>query len=568
MLSRVRTQLEVATLYQQVGQSEERYALAFAASNDGLWDWDIETGDVFYSSRWRDMMGMDEDESMDSIEHWFDRVHPDDVESLRQAVYKHLIDQDATINHEYRALFADGQYRWMLCHARALFSRNGKAKRMTASQSDISATKVFDPITGLPNSVVFMDRLNRVCGHCERSDKINFALISMSLDNREKITSVIGSAGFDKLSTEITERLSALLSADEHLKQSERETMLSFSSDQRYMLLIEDVEDHTSNVLKLADRLQQMFVQPFMIFGETVHCTLSMGVCIPSEPGQSADELTSDCLTAERIARRDGSKISIYDSVTHGKAIDRLHLENELRTGISNNELRSFYQPIVSLADGGSRVGSESLVRWQHPERGLLSPYYFIEMAEEAGLIGDIDDWIFRETCRQHKLCANSEESVSAFVSVNVSVKHLDSAWVERIKTVIQEYAMPPESIHLEITESIFMGDIETTIRLLNELVDLGISFAIDDFGTGYSSFSYLSRLPASYLKIDKAFVDDLTTDLKAEHLVRNIIDMGHGLGMKIIAEGIELKEQAEALTAMGCDYGQGYYFGRPAPAP
>ncbi|WP_432472821.1 putative bifunctional diguanylate cyclase/phosphodiesterase [Amphritea sp. HPY] len=562
LLSRVRTQLDTGSLYRQIKLSEERYALAFSASNDGLWDWDILTGEVFYSDRCREMMGLAKEKSVDSIEQWFERVHPDDVNSLRLAIYGHLEDPAAIVKHKYRVLHADGSYRWMLCHAKALFSDDSKAIRMTASQSDISATYTFDPLTGLPNNQVFMDRLNRVSAHAKRRGKVCFSLISMSLDNREKITSAIGPAGYDKLNTEIARRLSNSIRKDDYFIQTSGDVMISFMPDNRYMLLIENLNDNAVDVLKISERMQKVITHPFTVFGETIHCSLSIGICIPATPGQNVDELIRNCITAEAIAHREGCKVTIYDKDMHGRAIDYLRLENELRTAISNDELRAHYQPIVRLIDS-QEVGSESLVRWEHPKKGLLSPFHFITLAEESGMIDSIDEWVLRESCRQYK----RGTATSKFISVNISVQELNSGWVKRIRSVIQEYSIPPEHIHLEITESIFMGDITAAIKLLNELVDVGISFAVDDFGTGYSCFAYLRHLPASYLKIDKAFIDDMLHDLKAEHLVQSIIRMGHGLGMKVIAEGVEEEQQAEKLTIMGCDYAQGYYFGKPVPA-
>lgn len=565
MLSRVNTQLESGSLYKQLHLSEERYTLAFAASNDGLWDWDIEKGTVFYSERWREMMGFANDPQLDSIEQWFDRVYPDDVDALRQAIYGHLADPAAIVNHEYRALFGDGNYRWMLCHAKALFGMDGNAVRMTSSQSDISATKIFDPITGLPNGLVFMDRLRLMLVQAERIGKPNFALISMGVDNREKITSAIGPAGYDKLNNEISWRLLNCLRVDDYLLQPDKEVVLTYMSD-RYMLLIEDIHEMKTDALNIANRIQKVLFQPFTIFDETIHCTLSMGVCIPTQVGQSVDELIGNSISAETTARKNGGGMSIYNAELHGKAIDRLRFESELHNAISGNELRIYYQPIVALPNG-NEVGSESLVRWQHPVRGLLSPYYFIELAEDVGLIGRIDEWVFRETCRHHMSHTNRDELLSRFVSLNVSVRELNSDWAERVCSIIEEFSMPPQCVHLEITESIFLGDIEEIISLLNQLVDMGLSFSIDDFGTGYSCLSYLRRLPATYLKIDKTFVDDVSKDPKAKQLVQNIILMGHGLGMKIIAEGVEHKEQADIMIGMGCDFAQGYYFGRPAPA-
>lgn len=564
MLSRVSIQLKSGSLHKQLQLSEERYKLAFSASNDGLWDWDIERGTVFYSHRWREMMGLANHLQLDSIEQWFERVYPDDVDALREVIYGHISAPTTIVNHEYRALFGDGNYRWMLCRAKALFSKDGKAIRMTSSQSDISAKKIFDPITGLPNGLVFMDRLRRILTHAERIGVPHFALISMSVDNREKITSAIGSAGYDKLSNEISQRLLGSLRIDDYLSPPGKEIVLTSMSD-RYMLLIEDIHEYKNDALTVANRIKNILIQPFIIFDETIYCSLSMGVCIPTKIGQTSDELIGNSISAETTARKEGCGIKIYDSVIHGRSIDRLRLEHELCNAIRCNELRVHYQPIVSLFDG-IEVGSESLVRWQHPVRELLSPYHFIQLAEDVGLIGSIDEWVFRESCRQHMMDADLNKELLTFMSVNISVIGLNSNWVEVVRSVIEEFSIPPECIHFEITESIFLGDIEKTISLLNQLVDIGLSFAIDDFGTGYSCFSYLRRLPVTYLKIDKTFVDDIIKDHKAELLVQNIILMGHGLGMKVIAEGIEHKEQAERLKDMGCDFAQGYYFGRPAP--
>jgi PAS domain S-box-containing protein len=565
MLSRVSIQLESASLYKQLYLSEERYTLAFIASNNGLWDWDIDKGTIFFSDRWREMMDFTSDMVLDSIEKWFDWVHPDDVDDLRKAIYGHLTDPTAIVKQEYRARFGDGKYRWMLCHAKALFGMDGKAVRMTSSQSDISNTKIFDPITGLPNGLVFMDRLRRMLASSERIGKPNFALISMSVDNKEKVKSAIGPVGYDKLSNKISLRLLDSLRVDDYLLQPEKEVVLTYMSD-HYMLLIENTHKDESDALYVANRIKNILAQPFTIFDEIIHCSVSMGVCIPTKIGHSVDELIKNSISAETTARKKGSGISIYNAELHGKAIDRLRLEHELHNAVSQNELRVYYQPIVSLPEG-KKVGSESLVRWQHPIRGLLTPYHFIQLAEDVGIIASIDEWVFRESCRHHMLQANQDAAFSMYVSVNISVKELNANWVKRIFSIIDEFSMPPQCVHIEITESIFLGNIEEAISLLNQLVDIGISFAIDDFGTGYSSFSYLKHLPATYLKIDKTFVDDIIKDPKTEQLVQSIIFMGHGLDMKIIAEGIENKEQADILSAMGCDYAQGYYFGKPVPA-
>jgi predicted signal transduction protein with EAL and GGDEF domain len=236
---------------------------------------------------------------------------------------------------------------------------------MTSSQSDISATKRFDPITGLPNGMVFIDRLRRIVSQAERVGKPNFALISMSVDNREGVASAIGLAGYNKLSNAISQRLADSLRVDDYIFSPEKEIVLTSASD-RYMLLIEDIHEHKSDVLNVAHRMQKILSQPFTILDETIHCSLSVGVCIPTKVGQSVNELVGNSILAETTARKTGSGMSIYDADIHGVAIDRLRLEHELYNAINCGELRVHYQPIVSLPDG-HEVGSESLVRWQHP---------------------------------------------------------------------------------------------------------------------------------------------------------------------------------------------------------
>ncbi|EAU53611.1 two-component system response regulator [Mariprofundus ferrooxydans] len=566
LLSRVRMQLEMCRLYKDVKTSEERYSLAFAAANDGLWDWNIVTGKVFFSDHWYEMMGMSPDCAFDSIKQWFDRVHPDDIAALRQAVDDHLSDPLRIVKQEYRALHEDGSYRWMLCRARALFSDTGTPLRMTGAQADISASKTFDPITGLPNAAVFMDRLQRVHAHARRTGSANLALFSLSLNHKEKVTSALGSAGYEKLTSAIARRVNEVAATESCLTQLKEPAFISLLADNRFMILLEGIPQESAELLKIGTCIQRSLGQPFTIFDETVYCTTSIGIALPSKDNDAVDEVIQDAIAAESIARQAGEDIThIYNPHLHGKALDHLRLENELRHAINNGELRAFYQPLVSSS--GELAGSESLVRWQHPKHGLLAPYHFIPLAEDVGLIHSIDLWMFRESCRQYREWIENGGSPTMFISVNISVQGLSIEWADQVLSAVKEFGIPPESIHLEITESIFAGDIEKIITLLEQLVDLGISFAIDDFGTGYSCFSYLRRLPASYLKIDKAFIDDVADSEKARLLVSNIIHMAHDLGMKIIAEGVETREQAEILEALGSDYFQGYYFGRPQAA-
>ncbi len=564
--ARVNTHLQISQLFKAVKLSEDRYALAFSATNDGLMDWDLSQSKIFFSERWLGMIGSEDSQKLQTLEDWLALVHPHDVDILAEKIQQLRDNKIAQISQEYRALNRDGSYHWMLFFAKSQLSEQGVVLRICGSQSDITQTKIYDPITGLPNPVILMDRLERLLANRHHSDEDSFAVLIAGINNKEKLFSVLGSVGFDQLNTLMVERLNEVIRKEDYLVEVE-DTMVSRLSDSHFVILQENMHKMESTIT-IGERLQTALTQAFYVFEMTVFCEISVGIIFPDEEKISADEMVKRAMHAESLAQQAGfNNVRIYNAEQHGNAIEKLQLENQLRDATASNELRAVYQPIVDLQADNKVIGTESLVRWQHPQRGFLSPFFFIEVAEEIGVICHIGEWMFRETCRQYVEWGSHSDGFKGFMSVNVSVQQLNESFVIFIEETLKNFAIPVERVHLEITESIFLGDIEKTIKFLLRLKALGLYFAIDDFGTGYSSLAYLIRLPVSYLKIDKSFVDGICADERAAELVQTIIQMGHGLHMKIIAEGIETQDQADKLKAMGCDQGQGYLFSRPVVA-
>ena len=563
--ARVNTHLQISRLFKAVKLSQDRYELAFSATNEGLMDWDLSQSEIFFSERWLEMIGSENGKRLHTLEDWLTLVHPNDTAVLADKIQQLRDNKISQISQEYRALNRDGRYHWMLFYAKTQISEQGVVLRIAGSQADITQTKIYDPITGLPNSVILMDRLERLLAHRERSDEDSFAVLIAGINNKEKIFSVLGSVGFDLLNTLMVKRLNEVIRREDYLVEFE-DMMISRLSDSHFVILQENMHKMES-AIKIGERLHEALTQAFKVFEMTVFCEISVGIAFPDEEDISADEMVKNAMHAESLVPQSGlNNVRIYNVQQHGNAIEKLLLENQLRAATASHELRAVYQPIVDLQDDNKVIGTESLVRWQHPQRGFLSPFFFIDVAEEIGVIGNIGEWMFRETCRQY-IEWSRPNGFTGFMSVNVSVQQLNEDFFIFIEETLKRFAIPVEQVHLEITESIFLGDMEKTIECLLRLKELGLYFAIDDFGTGYSSLAYLIRLPVSYLKIDKSFVDDICTDSRAVELVQTIIQMGHSLGMKIIAEGIETQEQADKLKALGCEQGQGYLFSRPIEA-
>ncbi|HEX8236231.1 MAG TPA: EAL domain-containing protein [Abditibacteriaceae bacterium] len=596
--------------------AEERYALAVRGANDGIWDWDLQNGSIYFSPRWKSMLGFDEDQISSDPAEWLGRVHPADVADVRAAIQAHLEGRYPHFESEYRILHQNGTYRWMLCRGlkvghvaeqRAMpcaatasvatasgvedaphasnkgiasthsvetvdFSAYGAA-RMAGSQTDITARKeaqeellhnaLHDRLTNLPNRVLFMERLGRSLAHSRRRHDYRFAVLFIDIDRFKVINDSLGHMVGDELLKAVSCRLISCLRPGD--------TAARLGGDE-FTLLLDDIGD-VNDATRVAERFQKELSKPFDLSGHEVAPTASIGIVIGSaDQGTSQYEQPEDMLrdadTAMYRAKALGrSRHAVFDEAMHARALALLRLETDLRRALEKQNLRVYYQPIVCLKSG--RIsGFEALARWLHPERGLIPPGEFIGLAEETGLIIPIDQWVLREACSQIRLWQQrfptGEGQDPLSISVNLSSKQFTQAgMVSQIQTILQETEMRPQDLKLEITESVLMENSKSAAAMLLELRELGIRLSIDDFGTGYSSLSYLHEFALDVLKIDQSFTSRMAEGENSA-MVQTIITLARSMKMQVIAEGVEDERQLALLRGLACDYGQGYLFSRP----
>ncbi len=546
-------------------ESEERYALAIRGANDGLWDWDLRTGRIHFSERWKDMLGIPADGIGSHPQEWFNRVHPEDLESLQSAITAHHQDATPHFEIEHRIMHTDGGYRWMLARGAAIRDENGKATRMAGSQTDITVRKeaekellraaLHDGLTGLPNRALMTDRLERSLARITRDREHRFAVLFMDLDRFKGINDSLGHGAGDQLLMAFARRLSASLRPTD--------TLARLGGDE-FTILLEDprVPDDATSV---ANRILESLADPFNLDGHEVFVSASIGIA-QSDGGYSRpQDVLRDADTAMYRAKAKGkSCYEVFDAAMHARAVKLLQVENDLRRAIDRQEFEVHYQPIIQI-DTGRVSAFEALIRWRHPERGLVSPADFIPLAEETGLIIQIGRWVLEEACRQAAQWNATQPDSPININVNLSGKQFSqSVLVEQVVEALKESGLPAQHLILEITESVVMENPEATITALHRLKALGLQLHIDDFGTGYSSLAYLQRFPVDTMKIDRSFVARMLEHSENAEIIRTIVHLAHSLNMKVTAEGIENAEQLAQLEGLECENAQGYFFSRP----
>ena len=420
----------------------------------------------------------------------------------------------------------------------------------------------LDPLTGLPNRALFEDRLMHAAARSERAardgtgrsiDKL--AVLFIDLDGFKPVNDSLGHSAGDQV----------LKQAAARLCQAARksDTVARIGGDE-FVLLMEDVAG-AEDCEVVARRLVEALATPFDIAGRQVEISGSVGVAVYPDHGL-ADKLVSHADAAMYAAKRAGGNThKLFASHMDAGAFEQLSLQNELRHAVEGGQLQLHYQPKVCGKTGHIR-GVEALLRWRHPERGMVSPAIFIPIAERFGMITGLGDWVIDEACRQMQAWA--DDGVRMRVAINLSVHQLRGEQVvRRIEEALARHHVQPSQLLCEITESASMEDIRATQRAFDGLARLGVYLSIDDFGTGYSSLSYLRQLPAQQLKIDRSFVGDIEASDDARAIVDAVIHLAHSLGLTVVAEGVETAGQRDILLALGCDELQGYYFAKPMPA-
>ncbi len=434
---------------------------------------------------------------------------------------------------------------------------NNLAQQLKIQLSTLNYQAFHDSLTGLPNRALFMDRLEQALTRALRHGKLTGVLL-LDLDNFKLINDSMGHLAGDRLLVAVSERMRACVRPED--------TVARLGGDE-FTFLLEDLDD-LSAAVRVAERVSEELRNPLFLDGHEVFAAASIGIAIsPPDSQNLPEDLLRNADIALYKAKGEGkAHYVVYDAKMYPQAWERLRAEAEMRRAIGEGQFRVHYQPKVDLHTGGI-VGFEALVRWEHPERGMIPPLEFIPLAEDTGLIVPIGEWVLREAC--HQACRWREQHPSfadppLTISVNLSVRQLrQKDLTQRIARILHETGLAPEGLSLEITESVLMEDAEGAIATFGSLKDLGVGLEIDDFGTGYSSLSYLKRFPADYLKVDKSFVDGLGEDAEDTAIVSATISMAHALGLKVIAEGVETAGQLARLRELGCDTGQGYYFSR-----
>lgn len=572
--ARVRTHLELArlrlSLEQLVAQrtallkkSEDKYRIL--ADYSPNWEyWMAPDGSYLYvSPACTDESGYAPQEFFTDAKLMDKIIHPDDLATWHQ----HDPTSAGTLSEPLilRTIAKDGSEHWMEHVCKEVLDEAGNSLGKRGSLRDISKRHETeqrldfyinrDPLTTLPNRVLFRELLGRTLQRAER-DRSQFALLIVNLDNFKTINESLGHSQGDRLLVEASNRLRVLL--------PDNDAIARISGDEFNIILAPG--EGAPSIDLVAQRMIDVLVSPFTLNGSSVYVGASIGISMFPADGCDAETLQSNAAAALHQAKSRGrSMLQFFSMEMMGRAKERLTLEAALRQSVERDELRLFYQPQVDLISG-QIVGAEALVRWQHPKLGLIAPNEFIPLAEESGYVVTLGDWVLRTACRQIKQWAGLGFPLRQ-VAVNVSAIQLRrGSLVESVKEALLETGIAPGRLELEITESSVMLDTEKSLETLARLKALGVQLSIDDFGTGYSSLSYLQQLEVNKLKIDMAFVRDMTTNRNNASIVKAVIALGHSLGLEIIAEGVETPEQAHQLRSLRCDMMQGYLISKPIP--
>jgi diguanylate cyclase (GGDEF)-like protein/PAS domain S-box-containing protein len=546
--------------------SKQRYELAVDGANDGIWDWDLKTGFLFFSIKYKKVFGYEADELNDTKEAWESILHPDDWSKANNTIAQYLESKEGAYESTYRLRTKWGEYRWVLSRGKGVWDKEGKAIRIAGSHTDITehvrlqeklhTLAYYDHLTGLPNRLTFEQQANHLINEAG-TNGVKMVIIYMDIDNFRHINDTLGHAVGDKLLKHIADVLS------EHIKGPD--IVAHLGGDEFAAVLYNRVDNQ--EMIGEIHTLLNYIRQPWMIEEQQYFISVSMGAAIYPDHAEDFSRLLQKADAALFHIKENGKDgISIFAPYMFEKSLKFIQMSNQLKMAIQNEEFILYYQPQIDLQTGDI-IGAEALIRWNHPVKGFISPMDFIPFAEKTGQIVQLDEWVLRTACKQRKEW--EEKGYPPIkLSVNLSSKEVTvTGLAENVKNILEEYQMNSSDIELEVTETAIMVEMDKAIEVIHELRNLGISIALDDFGTGYSSLTYLQKLPIDILKIDREFIKNVINEDEELYIFNSIVDLAHNLGLKVVAEGVETKEQLSLLKKRGCDIGQGYLFSKPIPA-
>lgn len=546
-------------------ESEERYSLAIQGANDGIWDWDLVKNFCYFSQRWRYMLGYTQESVHNTISEWFTRVHPDDITNLKADINAHLEHQTPHFENEHRIRHANGTFIWVLARGLAIFNQEDKAIRFAGSITDISEQKAYearllhdamhDPLTNIPNRAYFTQILENALSRTLRREDYHAAVLYLDLDRFKLINDSLGHQVGDQVLLETTQRLRRCLRS--------MDTISRFGGDE-FAILLEEING-LQDAIHIARRILQEVNQPIPIPGQQdLVSNTSIGIVLITRGYQNSEEILRDADTAMYQAKAQGrGRFEVFDKEMHAYTLNKLRMEGELRRAMNNKEFKVFYQPIIDPGSGSIRF-VEALLRWQHPEKGLINTEAFIPLAEESGLIRALNKWVLHNACAEAQQWANNGFS-ALIVSVNISPILLTSPDLgDIVRGALSDYSLEPEALQLEITESAGIYNSGIAIQNLYDLTSIGVKICLDDYGLVASSLEQLKRLPIYGIKIAQNFIKDLPANSDDAAISSAIIAMAHILGMQVFGEGIENQQQMDYLIEKGCNFLQGFWFTQP----
>jgi len=506
-----------------------------------------------------------------SLEGWEALIHPDDRMMMDSYFKNQVLNQKAVFDKEYRIIRHDDQVvRWVHGLGKLEFNAHGTPLTMRGTTQDITASKLveeemrymafYDALTRLPNRRMLMDRLHQALISSERFGRKG-ALLILDLDNFKNLNDTLGHDIGDLLLQQVAQRVASCVRAGDTIARLGGDEFVAVLEG-----LSNDILTATIQTEAVADKILNSLNQPYYLATHEHHSTVSVGAVLFKDKQSSFEELMKQADIAMYQAKKAGRNTLRFFDPRMQETVD-IHaaLESDLRNALVQPQFQLYYQ--IQVDNFYHPLGAEALIRWIHPERGLVSPAQFIPLAEETGLIVPIGLWVLETACAQLKAWEQDVLTRDLILAVNVSSKQFHQAeFATQVKAVVQRYAIKPNLLKLELTESLFLEDIEETIVTIKSLKEFGILFSLDDFGTGYSSLQYLKRLPLDQLKIDQSFIRDIAIDCNDKAIVKTVIAMAHSMKLDVIAEGVETEEQRQLLFDEGCMYYQGYLFGKPVP--
>jgi len=544
----------------------DRLALALEGTRDGLWDWDVDADRVFYSTRFKEQLGYHEDEIGETRGEWLGRIHPDDRAPFTQALDAFVSGTADRFDFEHRVQHRDGGYRWLLARATAVRDCSNKARRVVGTTADTTKRReserrlqhdaLHDALTGLPNRVLFIDRLDQSIRRAQRRHPATCAaVLFLDLDRFKVINDSLGHACGDQLLQKVARRLEAALRPND--------TVARLSGDE-FTLLLDDVSDPREATV-IAERVLQSLKAPFVIDNRELFIDSSIGIALATAKS-SPEEVMRDADVAMYRAKADGKgRHAVFDAAMHQQVMRRLDLEGDLRRAIETHALEVVYQPITQAATGRV-VGFEASCRWPSGE-----PAEVLAMADETGLSIPLGRQVLETACAQVAQWRQLPRGAGLTIGVNVSARQLsDPGFLAMLDEILRHSHLDPRALRLEVSEhDLSRGRADdATRRVLEQAFEqLGVRTHIDDFGTGASPLRLLHRFPGDAIKVSRALVTGIGHDAGAFEIVRAVVGLAHNLGLEVIADGVEKREQLDYLKVLGCEFAQGFHISAPLNA-